>query len=429
MKQKLKQIIYEMRHQPVISGVTFIATALSVFLIMVVVIMQRVKTVPFPPESCREQLMVGKYIHITMDEAGHNDSSGALSYPFAQTLYSGLNGVEHVSFISEWLLDMLVKGTEKTSFSAKSRAVDAEFFKIFDHPLIAGRYFTAEEANSRIPVVVITESTARKAFGKTDCVGENISLDHNRYTVVGVIKDHSFLATTAASDIFTTYGPGAIEPGPKKDVYELVFGDTFAALLVKKGVDFQSVKDQVKARYAILATELKPYGFKPIYHDAPYDQETIVAGLRGSNNTPDPSPDRHMRYILYAILLIVPAMNLSSLLHSRMFHRVSEIGVRRAFGCTRTRIITDIIAENFIVTLVGGIVGLILGVVFAMTYSGLYENMDNTGLNLTPALSSVINWGTILIAIGVCFILNIISASIPAWQASRLNPVEAINKK
>ena len=32
-------------------------------------------------------------------------------------------------------------------------------------------------------------------------------------------------------------------------------------------------------------------------------------------------------------------------------------------------------------------------------------------------------------AIGVCFILNIISASIPAWQASRLNPVEAINKK
>lgn len=427
MKQKLKQIIYEMRHQPVISGVTFIATALSVFLIMVVVIMQRVKTVPFPPESCRERLMVGKFIHLMNDEL-ESDASGAMSYSYAQRLYGGLDGVEHTSYMSDWLDEMLVKGTEKTSFQAQTREVDSEFFKIFDHPLVAGRYFTAEEANSRMPVVVITESTARKAFGKTDCVGENISLNINKYTVVGVIRDNSFLATTASGDIFTAYGPYKSDGDPEI-IYNVAMGGTSVALLVKKGVDFQSIRNQVKARYAALATELKPLGYRPIYHGSPFDQETISMGGIASNNTPDPSPDRRMRYILYAILLIVPAINLSSLLHSRMFHRVSEIGVRRAFGCTRTRIITDIIAENFIVTLVGGIVGLILGVVFAMTYSGLYENMDNVGYNLTPALSSVINWGTILIAVGICFILNIISASIPAWQASRLNPVEAINKK
>ena len=70
-----------------------------------------------------------------------------------------------------------------------------------------------------------------------------------------------------------------------------------------------------------------------------------------------------------------------------------------------------------------------LGVIFAMTYSDLYANMDNYGQTLAPALSAVINWSTVAMAIDVCFILNIISASIPAWQASRLNPVEAINKK
>lgn len=64
-----------------------------------------------------------------------------------------------------------------------------------------------------------------------------------------------------------------------------------------------------------------------------------------------------------------------------------------------------------------------------MTYSGLYENIDTYGSGLTPALDSVINWGTVAIAVGVCFILNLISASVPAWQASRLNPVEAINAK
>ena len=149
----------------------------------------------------------------------------------------------------------------------------------------------------------------------------------------------------------------------------------------------------------------------------------------GSNVTPDTSGERKMRYVLYAILLIVPAINLSNLLHSRMHKRITEIGVRRAFGCTRSRIITDIIWENFLITLVGGLVGVALGVVFAMTYSGLYENMRTFGTEVTPAISSVLNWGTILIAVAVCFILNIISASIPAWQASRLNPVEAINNK
>lgn len=136
-----------------------------------------------------------------------------------------------------------------------------------------------------------------------------------------------------------------------------------------------------------------------------------------------------MRYTLYAILLLVPAINLSSLLHSRMRRRISEIGVRRAFGCTRLRIISDILWENFLVTLAGGIVGVTLGIIFAMNYSGLYEDMETYGSGVTPDISSVINWGTILIAVGVCFILNLISASVPAWQASRLNPVEAINAK
>lgn len=73
--------------------------------------------------------------------------------------------------------------------------------------------------------------------------------------------------------------------------------------------------------------------------------------------------------------------------------------------------------------------GVTLGIIFAMNYSGLYEEMDTYGSGVTPDISAVINWSTIAIAVGVCFILNLISASVPAWQASRLNPVEAINAK
>lgn len=133
------------------------------------------------------------------------------------------------------------------------------------------------------------------------------------------------------------------------------------------------------------------------------------------------------RYIIFIILLLVPAINLSSMLHSRMRRRISEIGVRRAFGCTRARIILDIISENFIITLAGGIVGLLLGIIVGVNYVGIYDTMQNIGNGGAPALSLMFNWSILLTALVVCFLLNIISAAVPAWQASRENVVDAIN--
>ena len=200
-------------------------------------------------------------------------------------------------------------------------------------------------------------------------------------------------------------------------------------MLVKDDSDFEHIRQQVIARYKELDTELATDNWKSVYHEAPFNQEILASDNFGSNWSPDLSQQNRVRNLLYGILLILPAINLSTLLHSRMRKRMNEIGIRRAFGCSRPRIIADIITENFLFTLAGGIIGLALGIIFAITYSGLYENMETAGQNITPAIGAVINAGTILIAIAVCFILNLISAFVPAWQASRLNPVEAINAK
>ena len=61
-----------------------------------------------------------------------------------------------------------------------------------------------------------------------------------------------------------------------------------------------------------------------------------------------------------------------------------------------------------------------------MTYTGLYQTQDNADAILTPDISAVINWGTVSIFLAVCLLLNILSAVIPAWHASRMNPAEAI---
>lgn len=423
MKTKLVQILYDMRHQPVIGWVTIIGTAMAIFLIMVVTMIQEVAVTPFAPESCRNRLLVGVYMHVA-GENGHDGSSG-LNQKTARRIYAGLEGIEHTSFMQFRSEPADVKGPTNDAFTAQTRRADAEFWNIFDHELIEGRYYTPEEAYATSKVAVISESTARRLFGSQNRAGNTFMINHTPYTVVGVVADNSSLALTGSGEVFI---PTGINDESLNYDNEWS-GDVAAAMLVKDGVDFETIRDQVKARYAAFDTELSVKGERTVYHEQPYDQRTIASGLHGSNNSPDPESDRKIRMAIYLILLLVPAINLSTMLHSRMRHRISEIGVRRAFGCTRTRLIADIITENFIVTLIGGVIGLLLGVVFASTYGGLYDTMDNFGSGNTPSLSVLLNINTILMSLLFCFILNIISAAIPAWQASRLNPINAINAR
>ncbi len=161
-------------------------------------------------------------------------------------------------------------------------------------------------------------------------------------------------------------------------------------------------------------------------HDTPYPQE-VLSAMHWSNVSPDYESEARQRTLVYVILLLIPAINLSSMTQSRMRRRVSEIGVRRAFGCTRWGIIRTLLTENLIVTLAGGVLGFLFSVLFAwIAADTLFANMtfSNTSTGLTPAM--LLNGSVFLWAMGFCFLLNILTASVPAWRAARLNPVEAI---
>lgn len=418
MKKKFRQIIYDMRTQPVISAVTIIGTALSIFLLMSVMMLQQIGTMPFAPESNRDRLLFGKYIHI---EYEHGGSSGSMSYEAARKLYSGLEGVEVMTIMSPEPNSLDVKAPGTRPFTAYVRRSDENFWKVFDYKLLKGRLYTVDEVNAGSRVAVVTEETARRLFGTEDPVGRHFLLDHNDFEVIGVVNNASQLASNAFGEVFA---PIDVR---EESAWNKWFGDCMATLLVAEGVDKEDVRSLVQIRYKQFDAELSADGQSTVYHGAPFDQETYASGIPGSNGTPDPASKRKISYLIYAILLLVPAINLSSMLHSRLRRRVRDLGVRRAFGCTRSRIIGDIIAENFIVTLAGGIIGLAAGIIFAMTYDGLYEGFNGTSVR--PALNLLLNWRIIGIATGICFILNIICASVPAWQASRVNPVDALNAR
>ena len=138
--------------------------------------------------------------------------------------------------------------------------------------------------------------------------------------------------------------------------------------------------------------------------------------------------DRRERITLLMILLLVPAINLSSMTHSRLRQRCSEIGVKRAFGATRMSIVRDILTENMIVTLAAGVIGFCMSVAFAYLFSAELFTRSNSILANEPKIemSILIHMSTFVWVLLFCFLLNVLSTGIPAWQAARVNVVNAI---
>ena len=128
--------------------------------------------------------------------------------------------------------------------------------------------------------------------------------------------------------------------------------------------DFPAIRQEAERRKSEYNTLIGENGWKLIYRNRPYDQEKNSIAF-GANIEPDVNAARRQRIIIFVILLIVPAINLSSMTQSRLRQRVSEIGVRRAFGSTRMELIGQIVAENLVMTLLAGVVGLLLSVAFA----------------------------------------------------------------
>ena len=116
---------------------------------------------------------------------------------------------------------------------------------------------------------------------------------------------------------------------------------------------------------------------------------------------------------------------------SRLRQRVSEIGVRRAFGSTRMEVMSQIIAENFIVTMMAGALGLLMSVVFAFVGSSMIFAQEYSYNSVLPEvdITMLLQLDTFLWAFFFCFVLNLLSSGFPAWRASRIGIVNAISGK
>lgn len=414
MKRALKQIWYDAKCQPVITMVTIAGTAFAIFLISIVIMMNEAKTVPFSPEMNRDRLL---FCPILMQGSEIVSMAGPFDTQTARDICVNIPGLERWSISNESPRTRSVMVENLYPIQANTRTVDGEYWNIYDHKFLHGMPFDSVAVSSARKVAVISSAIAKKVYATTDVVGREIKIERIPYKVVGVVENVSPLATFGYSDIWI--------PNEGRQQGCLI-------MLCEKDADINDVKDATHRSFEVYRSKQRASGAELVLYDikTPFTQREYM--LMGQNvmESPDLEKDNDRQFVIYLILLLVPAINLAGMSQSRLRQRVADIGVRRAFGGTRISVFLSVLLENMIVTLAGAVIGLMAALAFALFGADLvFGDTQLMVSTSTVYIGNVLHWSTFAWIVAFCFILNMLSSGLPALQAARMSPVKALSVK
>ena len=425
IKQYFKQAWQLLKDNPVLSAISIIGTALAICMIMVMVMSHEVKNAPYAPETNRDRTLYVKWISIIEKDNKSNPSNSILSYNYAKTYFKELKTPEAVTIVSAFATPTIVSAlAEDMAYNHEKRLTDDAFWQVFDFTFIDGKPYTKADVDAGLRKVVINETIARELFGSTNVTGKSILIDYTEHTVSGVVKDVSTLATAAYAQL---WAPITSDKFSLHD--EGIIGNNRVYILAKSKKDFPTIKKE--AEMLRLKHNDASTTFNALYRNQP-DTQFVYNHRKWANSEPDIKAIVRQSIIVLALLLIIPAINLSGMMSSSMRKRLAELGVRRAFGATRGNLLSQVMWESMLQTLMGGILGLILSFGAAYVMKGIiYENGETAYMLGEATINplSLLSPAIFLYAFMFCLLLNVLSAFIPAYNVSRKPIVDSIHSK
>lgn len=417
----IRQAFTNLRQNPLLSVISIAGTAFAITMIMSIVITWQTKYSDFAPEVNRSRSLYVMAMHI-YNEKNQNEQSYSFTSPaFLKECILPLKGIEAATAFggTEGSLVSLTDGSNRLKVDRKT--TDAGFWKVFKPRFLEGRGFNEGEGM----VGVVAASVARKLFGKTEVIGQQILMNRVNMRIVGVVEDVSVAAKDAYAQVWVPYNPDMLQA---TSVWSYSGGMNIA-MVAKSTDDFPAIREELSRRVEAVNAGLGNY--KMDIMEQPDDIVTHV-----NHVWCNVGPDLTMLYLQYilalVIILLVPSLNLCGLSSSRMQQRMAELGVRKAFGGTKWVLVRQILNENLFLTLLGGVAGLLLSYLSVyLMREWLFTNSGNVGTSgeFSLSMSVLFSPWVFLLAFAFCVVINLMSAALPAWLAARRPIVESLNDK
>jgi len=301
---------------------------------------------------------------------------------------------------------------ERLSDSA-IRGIYPEYGEMRNEVPSEGRWISADDIAERRRVVFLGARLKKKLFSGTPAVGETVRIDGVRFTVIGTMDmkfsdscyfncddESAFIPYPAAADIWDARYASVM-------IFEPVAPE-FEAPAMQQFRDAIANRQHFSAKDKRAITMFGRQEFKPIY-------DGITLGIEG------------LLFLIGSMTLAIGGVGVMNIMLVSVDERVREIGLRRALGARKAHIRWQFLLEALVLTLAAGAIGMLFSAALTSAIGTLpflgpaYE--DDSGkvdIHLTLSVTTMVLSSMILIVVGV------VSGWMPAMQAAKLDPVEAL---
>ena len=302
---------------------------------------------------------------------------------------------------------------QNTQFNGKLYGIDENYLSVYGYQVKSGRGFTQGDFDNCRKVALVDTTAATSLFGGLDPVGKSLEIQNDVYIVAGVVaqskefapvinsmKDYQLYANTSAGSV---YVPSSVWP----TVYQFEEPQNVAIKVENTDAMTMAGKEaaDILTEKQIVNTDSKlDYRSQDMLEQAQQLQK-----MSQSTNS--------QLIWIASISLLVGGIGVMNIMLVSVTERTSEIGLKKAIGAKKKRILLQFLTESAVLTSLGGIIGVISGIVLAQLISKMMQIPVSISI---PAIGVAVVFSTL---IGVIF------GMLPAYQAANLNPIEALRRE
>lgn len=298
----------------------------------------------------------------------------------------------------------VVKYNRNSVPNAQVMAISEQYDDIRSFEVAEGRYFSPFELVAGRHIVVLGNELAGELFQGASAVGEVVKIGGYNIEVIGVLKKEG---KSALGD--DSHDNLALIPiGFARSFVDM---RSVGLTIMVKAMDGLPTEELIDELRGILRTFRR---IKPIEDDnfalnqvsllkQGIDNIFVMINLAG--------------WIIGGFSILVGGFGIANIMFVSVKERTNIIGIQKALGAKNSFILLQFLYESVLLSITGGAIGLF----FIFVGTTLVSNLSDFSISLT--------FDNILLGLLVSAIIGIISGYAPAWKASRLSPVEAINTK
>lgn len=290
------------------------------------------------------------------------------------------------------------------SMSALIQGTTIDYNKISDVPIEDGRYFTSQEVDVARNVSIIGADVADNLFPAQDPVGKIFKINGLNFTVIGVQARK---------------GESIINVGGNPDIKCIIPYGAFAKMFhsAKPDIDiaikgYDSDEGLLELESEIRGLMRTRRGLRPLQEDSfsinrPEALAQAISGIFIVLTLAG--------WVIGGFSILIGGFGIANIMFVSVKERTNIIGIQKSLGAKNYFILFQFLFEAILLSLVGGLAGILL------VYLLSFLDLGSLDLQLTT--------GNIVLGLGVSSLIGILSGIIPAFSASRLDPVIAIRAK